>query len=114
MLERAYRLTNSHSFDVIYRKGARTVGKYLVLYTLESNRPTKKVGFVVGKKVGKSVNRNKIKRRLRESVRAVLPQMKKGISYIFVARTSASDATFAQLEACVKSLLSQADTLDKI
>jgi len=107
MLARANRLTNSRSFDVIYRKGESIKGKYLVLYSLTSKFSTVKVGFVVAKKVGKAVVRNKVKRRLREIIKEFLPLIVPNFSYILVARSEAGSADYSELQAEVKDLLTR-------
>ena len=68
-----------------------------------SNRQ-KRVGFSVSKKVGVAVVRNRTKRRLRECIRPLLPNMKNGL-YVFVMRPSAADCTYQQLEAQIRVLL---------
>ena len=68
----------------------------------------KRVGFSVSKKVGVAVVRNRTKRRLRECIRPLLPQMRSGL-YVFVARPSAADCPFAELNARVRQLLRKAD-----
>lgn len=54
--------------------------------------------------------RNRTKRRLRECVRPLLPGMRNGL-YVFVARPSAAECTYAQLEHAVKYLLRKAEAL---
>ena len=51
-------------------------------------------GFIVGKQLGKAVTRNRIRRRLREVVRALDPQLKPGFDVVLIARAAAGGATF--------------------
>ena len=111
MMQKAYRLRRRSSFDVIYRRGKSFSDKYLVLLTLDGKLPQPKVGFVVGKKVGKAVRRNKVKRRLREIFRALLPDVKGHTSYVVVARSLAADLGFDQLRQSLVALLVKADKL---
>ncbi len=57
-----------------------------------------RVGFTVSKKVGNSVERNRVRRRLREIVRLV-PEaaMRPGHDYVLVGRRAALDLPFARL-----------------
>ena len=75
--------------------------------------PTKglKIGFSVSKKVGNSVSRNLVKRRLRECVRAYLPMIAPRFNCVFVARQSALTADFGQMKAEVYSLMQRAGIL---
>jgi ribonuclease P protein component len=53
------------------------------------------VGFTVTKQTGNAVERNRIRRRLREAARAILPQTARpGFDYVLVARRSALTAPF--------------------
>jgi ribonuclease P protein component len=58
------------------------------------------VGFVVSKGVGKAVERNRVKRRLRAAVRPRLGDLT-GWMVVFRARPGAADADYARLEADV-------------
>ncbi len=106
-MQKRYRLTNSRSFDYLYRKGTSVRDGCLVLYFAPSNRGTR-VGFSVGKKVGKSVVRNKTKRRLKEAFRIHIPEIKRGFNYLIVARPQAAQCDFHALEKNLLDLLSKA------
>ena len=111
MMQRVYRLRRRSSFDYVYKKGKSYSDANLVLLCLDGKLPLPKVGFVVGKKVGKAVVRNKVKRRLREIFRALLPDVKGHVSYVVVARTPASQATYDLLRQSLVTLLQKADKL---
>ncbi len=66
-----------------------------------------KVGFSVSAKVGNSVTRNKVRRRMREDFRLLRPFLLPG-KYIFIARTSASEAPYPAMANEMKSLLKKA------
>ena len=70
----------------------------------------KRIGFSVSKKVGVAVVRNRTKRRLRECVRPLLPEMRSGL-YVFVARPSAAECSFQELNLRVKQLVRKVDAL---
>lgn len=111
MIPSAYRLRSRKSFDVIYRRGKSVANEHLVLLTLPSRNSTPKVGFVVGKKVGKAVCRNKVKRRLREIFRSLIGRVAGHTSYVVVARSGAAHVDYAGLESDLTQLLQRADKL---
>lgn len=106
-MQRRYRLTNSRSFDYLYRKGTCVRDGLLVLYYAPAVRGMR-VGFSVSKKVGKSVVRNKTKRRLKEAFRKHIPEIKHGFNYLVVARPQAADCDFQAIENNLLRLLEKA------
>jgi ribonuclease P protein component len=61
-------------------------------------RPAIRVGFTVSRKVGNAVIRNRVRRRLREIARQVIPdQAKSDLDYVLVGRQGAIGRDFALL-----------------
>jgi ribonuclease P protein component len=56
-----------------------------------------RVGFTVAKKVGNAVERNRVRRRLREMVRASAVAVRRGHDYVVIGRRAALALPFAQL-----------------
>ena len=54
-------------------------------------------GFSVGKKVGKSVARNRVKRLLRAAVRQLLPELRSGVDVIVIARSETAQVGLPEL-----------------
>jgi ribonuclease P protein component len=65
----------------------------------ELSLPIVRVGFTVSRKVGNAVVRNRVRRRLREVARLVMPdQASAGLDYVLVGRQGALGRDFAKLK----------------
>ena len=107
-MQRQNRLSQNRQFNYVYRRGKKASCKEMSLLYVRSKE--KRVGFSVSKKVGVAVVRNRTKRRLRESVRPLLPQLKSGL-YVFVARPAAADLSFQELGSRVRYLLRKVEAM---
>jgi len=72
-----------------------------------------KVGFSVSRRIGGAVVRNRVKRRMREAVRPLLPQILRGYQLIFIARGPIESADFSAISKDVRRLLIRAGLLSE-
>lgn len=82
-----------------------------MLYADDSPVGVSRVGFVVGRRVGKATVRNAVKRRLREAMRARYPRLTRPVDLVWVARPGSGAADFWTLDAAVEQLLQAARLL---
>jgi ribonuclease P protein component len=66
---RSLRLLKHADFDRVYKNGCRHFSSHMTLFYLRQEEGGARVGFTVGRVLGGAVERNRIKRRLREAVR---------------------------------------------
>jgi ribonuclease P protein component len=87
-MQRRYRLTRSQDFATVYRHGCSVSTRYLTLHWFprEEDGGEPRLGLAVPKSAGKAVERNRIKRRLRELWRARLGTIPPGCDYVLVVR----------------------------
>ena len=83
----------------------------LVLYARRNHTPGNRVGYTVGKKLGKAHVRNLVRRRLREIYRLNEVQFQPGWDIVVVARTRAVEAPFEKLTASYLALAAKAGVL---
>lgn len=102
---RAFSLGRNKQFTYVYRRGKSFPSRRMVLIYLRAKEM--KVGFSVSAKVGNSVTRNKVRRRMKEDFRLIRPDLVSG-KYIFIARTSAAEAPYPEMAKEMRALLKRA------
>ena len=90
-------LKNSE-FQHIYKNGKSYANKYLVMYVMDNPDGKSKLGISVSKKVGNSVVRHRVTRLIRESYRLNRDMFNSGLNIAVIARTTAKDRSFAEIE----------------
>jgi ribonuclease P protein component len=70
----------------------------LVVYLSSGSPGTLKVGVVVNKKVGKAVDRNRVKRRLKALAAARVPELTEGTALVVRALPPAREMGFRELQ----------------
>jgi ribonuclease P protein component len=92
-VERRYRLSRSRDFDAVYRHGRSVATRFLVLYWFpRDDEGDPRLGIAVPKGAGSAVERNRVKRRLREAWRARLDNVPAGRDYVLIARPTLGEA----------------------
>jgi ribonuclease P protein component len=86
-VQRRYRLSRSRDFDAVYRHGRSVSTRFLVLYWFpRDDEGEPRLGIAVPKGAGSAVERNRVKRRLRETWRERVDGVPSGRDYVLIAR----------------------------
>ena len=110
-MRRHLRLRRRKDFDAVFQKGQVLTNRLLVLRSVPNQLPHNRYGFITSKRLGKAVVRNRVRRRLREGVRA-LPT-RAGWDVVISARVPAAQANFHELKAAITNLFVRANILSK-
>jgi ribonuclease P protein component len=98
-VQRRHRLSRSKDFDAVYRQGTSASTRYLTLHWFpreDDPEGDPRLGLAVPRAVGSAVVRNRVKRLLRESWRALLPDVPPGRDYVLVARPGLAEPADAR------------------
>ncbi len=107
MLKKTYRLKRRQDFRRVYQRGKSTANRAFVLCWRPNRCGVPRVGFSVSKKIGKAVERNRVRRRLREACRLEFGFFAPGYDYVLIARQGAKVATVAGLRQKISAALRQ-------
>ena len=97
-------------FQAVYKQGKRQFSRNMTVFyrerkDIDSSQPGPRVGFTVGKVLGGSVQRNRIRRRLRAAVQRHLAQLVRPLDVVLHPRKSVMTMEFTQLDSEVEQLL---------
>jgi len=102
------RLKDDTAFQRVYRDGRSWTTSLLILRASPNGLPHSRIGYTTSKRIGSAVSRNRVKRRLREALRAHAAGLAPGWDLVLIAREPSRRAAFAQLEGAVAQLLANA------
>lgn len=104
-------INKNWEFKRAYQRGKSYVSPTLVLYVLSNHKKHVRIGITTSKKVGNAVERNRARRVITESIRAVLPRLRGGYDLVFVARSKTSQVKSTQIRASMEKMLATAGLL---
>ena len=113
-----FRLRKHADYQRVYKAGRKQFGRQMAWFFAlrdaaaaeRSETVGPRVGLTVPKALGKAVARNRIKRRLREAVRAALPLLSAPVDVILHPKRSVLEAEFAVIEREVQTIFRTVQT----
>ncbi len=98
-------LRRKADFDALGRQGTARSSRLLVLRSLRTDGPETRVGLSTPRSLGGAVQRNRVRRRLRELVSERHRSIGPGWDLLLIARPEAATASHAELREALGSLL---------
>jgi ribonuclease P protein component len=106
VLSAANRLRDRADFAAVRQHGRRWRGALLIINVVrQAAQGPSRFGFVVSRRIGKAVARNRVKRRLRAIIRRHVAGLVRGYDVVIIARPEVSGASFAELNDAALDLL---------
>jgi ribonuclease P protein component len=98
-LPRNCRLVRRSEYDVVYREGRRRTSREFTIFLRPNGLEISRFGWSIKKALGNAVRRNRIRRRLRETLRLHRQEIATGWDIVIHPRTTAATAEFSPLAA---------------
>jgi ribonuclease P protein component len=111
MAPKRRRLSRSGEFDRVYRDGTSHATRHLVLYSFPRGAEAQgeaRLGVSVSRKVGGAVERNRVKRVLREAFWSIGDRLPKQHDFVLVARADIASLIEREGSAGVRAHIEEA------
>jgi ribonuclease P protein component len=105
---RASRLLRTSEFERVYSARKSAANEVMVVYAVPNELGWSRLGLSIGRKAGGAVERNLVKRRLREAFRTAGDAVPAGFDFVVTARKGIADAPFDRMKASLLRLASEA------
>jgi len=106
-------LTKNYEFKRLYNKGKSAATKHVVVYCMKNGKPENRIGITVSTKLGGAVQRNRVRRRLKEIYRLNEAALKTGYNIVVIARLASRSAGWGELESSVLHLFGKLDLIKR-
>jgi ribonuclease P protein component len=110
-VRRAWRLKSESDVQRVWQQGSTYAHPLIILRARENGLGQSRVAFVVSKKVGNAVARNRAKRLLREATRHRFPHILPGFDLVWIGRPPMAQAHLTAVCAALDELLARAKLL---
>lgn len=98
-MRKSYRVKKEAEFQWVFTQGKSCANRQFVVYMIEKPEQVHfRVGISVGKKIGNAVARNWVKRRIRQSLTELKPQLKQDCDFIVIARPGVAWMEMAEVK----------------
>ncbi|WP_461240078.1 ribonuclease P protein component [Paucilactobacillus sp. N302-9] len=113
-MRKSYRVKKESEFQQVFETHNSVANRKFIIYVMEkTGQKHFRVGISVGKKIGNAVNRNWVKRRIRQSILELKPQIKSQCDFLVIARPSARKMSMAETKQQLTHVMKLANLFDE-
>ena len=106
-------LARPRDFEALQERGAIRSNALLAARVLRTELGTTRFGLATGRTLGSAVIRNRVRRRLREAIRSMLPSLRPGWDVLLIARPAIVDAEHPAVVQALRRLLVKGGVMDE-
>jgi ribonuclease P protein component len=110
-VERARRITSADDFGRAREQGRAFRDARLVILVRPNGLQTTRFGFITGKRLGKAVVRNRLRRLLREAARSLCADTRDGFDVVIIATRQAVGSSYHAIRESMQALFHRAGLL---
>ncbi|MBA4494114.1 ribonuclease P protein component [Paenactinomyces guangxiensis] len=112
-MQQEYRLKRRNDFRRVFRAGESFANRQFVVYVYLRREPgPTRIGISVSKKVGNAVVRNRIKRLVKEVAREWVPQLRKQVDIVVIARKPVAVMDYVQVKSSLRHVFTRAGVFE--
>lgn len=113
-MQKSYRIKKSQEIEKVMKKGRSKANPYFIVYKyVKQDNDNFRIAISVGKKIGKAVERNKIKRYIRNVTTEHKHEMNPHYDYFVIAREGVKDLDYATFKEKLEQLYKKMDIIPK-
>ncbi len=116
-MKKTIMIKRRYEFKILFSKGKIAYGRNLTMYVLKNKLEINKLGIAVGKKSGRAVDRNRIKRLIRENYKLSEDNIKSGYNILISVNKKAEirNIDFYEVKRDIEKILKKTELwLEKV
>lgn len=103
-MRKKYLIKKNNEYRKVYNHGISLANKHVVIFAYRNDLSWRRFGFSVSKKIGNAVQRNKVRRKLKEICRINADWFCDSCDYIIIARKGIEDLEYYLIKKSVEKL----------
>ena len=113
-MQKCYRIKKSQEIEQVMKKGRSRANPYFIVYKYAKNdNDNFRIAISVGKKIGKAVERNKVKRYIRNVTTEHKHEMNPNYDYFVIARKGVKDLDYVTFKENIEKLYKKMNIIPK-